>query len=243
MLESVAKKLKLQTSKDSKYFIPKANGGYSKYDNCRNKILHYLLPNCTSGAYGLAMQFMETTDYHKVELAKANAADWYRLSKWKKSKYPVVGAIACWSGGTGNKGHVAVVLDVERDSNGNVLDVKETLESSYYGYKGKDWRRGKIYKYNRTTGSLTKSHYKFLGYLLCPNVVLDPLPDKLSVKDKVKIISSGNSRKDGKGKVSGGVGWVRYILRIFPGAKYPYQIGNAKGTITGYYTAKALKKL
>lgn len=242
MLESVAKKLKLQTSKDSKYFIPKKYGGYSKYENCRNTILHYLLPNCTGGAYGIAMQFMETTDYLKVELAKANAADWYRLSKWKKSKYPVVGAIACWSGGSGNKGHVAVVMNVERDGNGNPLDVKETLESSYYSYNGKDWRRGKIYKYNRTTGSLTKSHYKFLGYLLCPNVELDPVSDKLSVKDKVEIIAKGNSRKDGKGKVSGGIGWTRYILNIFPGSAYPYQIGNAKGVITGYYTAKALKK-
>ena len=137
---------------------------------------------------------------------------------------------------------MAVVKDVIRNSNGNATAV-ETVESSAFSYKGKDWRSGKTYKYNVNTGTLTKSGYTFQGYLLCPNVKVDPVKDQLKVGDYVQIVASGNSRKDGKGKVSKGIGYKRYILKIFPKEKYPYQVGSKKGTITGYYQASALKKL
>lgn len=241
MYESEARKLKLDTLRNSKYFIPHTFGGYSKYTNCRDTAKHLLLPNCTGGAYGLAMQYMQTTDYKKCELPKDDAGRWYLYNtNWQKSKYPVIGAICCWK--NGSKGHVAVVKDVVRNNNGNATSVI-TIESSYYSYNKKDWREGKTYKYNANTGTLTKSGYTFQGYLLCPNIKVDPIVDELKVKDKVEIIAAGNSRKDGKGKVSKGIGYKRYVLKIFPNEKYPYQIGNAKGVITGYYTAKALKKV
>lgn len=241
MYESEARKIKLVLTRDSKFFIPYAKGGYSKYKNERDSKTHRLLPNCTGGAFGIAMQFLGTTDYKKVGLPRAHAKDWYGFADWERSRFPVIGAIACW-GGKGN-GHVGVVVDVKRDSNGNVIAV-EILESSYYSYDEKDWRRGwNTYKYNPNTGTLTKSHYKFLGYLLPPNIKPDPVADKLCKGDKVKIIGKGNSRKDGKGKTSGGIGYTRYILKIYPNYAYPYQVGNAKGTITGYYKANALKKV
>lgn len=240
MKESKAKKLKLELLRDSKYYIPHTFGGYSKYENERDKKTHCLLPNCTGGAYGLAMQFMQTTDYKKCELPRDDAGRWYLYNtNWKKAKFPVIGAICCWA--NGSKGHVAVVRDVIRNNNGDATSVI-TIESSYYSYNKQDWREGKTYKYNVNTGTLTKSGYKFQGYLLCPNIELDPIEDKLKVGDKVEITGKGNSRKDGKGKTSGGIGWTRYVLKIFPTAKYPYQIGNASGTITGYYKASALKK-
>ena len=241
MYESEARKIKLILTRDSKFFIPHTKGGYSKYVNERNTKTHSLLPNCTSGAFGVAMQFMETTDYTKVGLPRADAKYWYGYADWERSKFPVIGAIACW-GGDG-KGHVGIVVDVKRNANGNVTAV-EILESSYYSYSNKDWRRGwNTYKYNPNTGSLTKSNHKWLGYLLPPNIQPDPVQESLKVGDKVEIIANGNSRKDGKGKVSKGIGYKRYILKVFPTAKYPYQVGNAKGVITGYYTAKALKKV
>lgn len=241
MRESKARELRLFLTRDSKYFIPYTKGGYSKYTNTRNK--DSLLPNCTGGAYGVSMQFMETTDYKKVTLPRADAGDWYPTApaEWKKSKFPVIGAVCCWK--NGSKGHVGVVVDVKRNSNGDVIAV-EVLESSYYSYNKKDWRRGwNTYKYNPNTGYLTKSGYTFQGYLLNPNIELDPIKNTLKVGDKVQITGKGNSRKDGKGKTSKGIGWTRYILKIYPTAKYPYQVGNAKGTITGYYTADALKKM
>ena len=239
MNESTARTLKLIRAKNSKYYIPFKYGGYSKYTNVKDEKTHSLLPNCTGGAYGLALQFMETTG--TVDLPKANAGDWYRLAGWKKSKYPVIGAIACWS----NKGlgHVAVVIDVKRNKT-TAMPVKngvKTLESSAFSYKGKDWREGYTYAYNANTGTLAKSGYTFQGYLLCPNV--EPDTEGLKVGDKVKIIGTGNSRKDGKGKTSYGIGFKRQILKIFPDSAYPYQVGNSKGTITGYYKASSLEKI
>ena len=243
MRESKARELRLFLTRDSKYFIPHDKGGYSKYTNERDKKTHTLLPNCTGGAYGVSMQFMETTDYKKVTLPRADAGNWYpnAPAEWKKSKFPVIGAVCCWK--NKSKGHVAIVADVTRNANGDVVGTPTILESSYYGYDKKDWRKGKTYKYNPNTGYLTKSGYSFQGYLLNPNIELDPIKDTLKVGDKVQIIGTGNSRKDGKGKTSKGIGWTRYILKIYPAAKYPYQVGNAKGTITGYYTADALKKV
>ena len=59
----------------------------------------------------------------------------------------------------------------------------------------------------------------------------------------MEIIAHGNSRYDGKGKVSKGIGYKRRVLKIYPNAKFKYRIGNDKGVTTGYYNASALKKL
>lgn len=64
---------------------------------------------------------------------------------------------------------------------------------------------------------------------------------KYKVGDKVKIIAKGNSRADGKGKVSGGVGWKRYVLAVHDGAEYPYQLGNILKITTGYYKEDAIE--
>jgi len=241
MLESEAKKFDFDLGENSKYFIPHTYGGFSKYTNQRNGKTHSLLPNCTGGAFGVSMQIMGTTNYRDVDLPVADALYWYGMSGWKRSKFPVVGAIACW-GGKG-KGHVAIVKDLVRDGNGNVLDVTSVLESSYYSYNGKNWREGKNYSYNANTGTLAKKNYVFLGYLLNPNVQIDPVEYELKKGDFVEIRKAGNSRKDGQGKKSLGIGYKRYILKIFPNEKYPYQVGSAGGTITGYYKAEALRLL
>lgn len=71
-----------------------------------------------------------------------------------------------------------------------------------------------------------------------------PAPDPLKVGDRVEIIAQGNSSSYGTGAVAGGVGWKRYIQKIWKGRKYPYQVGykNGKQT-TGFYKADALKKI
>ena len=67
-------------------------------------------------------------------------------------------------------------------------------------------------------------------------------PAELKVGDKVKITKFGNSNSFGTGRKAFGKGWTRYILKVWPMRKYPYQVGNASGT-TGFYKADALKKL
>lgn len=227
-------------SRDSKYFISRTCGGYSKYTNMRGKSL---LPNCTGGAYGISMQICETTDYKKVTLPKAHAGAWYNNCKWEKGKEPRLGAVICWKkhGTTDGSGHVGIVTGLERDRQGNVTKVTKVLESSYYSYNKKDWREGMPYKYDKKTGAIIKSGYDFQGYLYNPNVELDK-PEPFKVGDKVKIIARGNSRPDGKGKACNGISWKRYVIEIKEGAKFPYKVGFLDGRTTGWYKEEALEE-
>lgn len=68
----------------------------------------------------------------------------------------------------------------------------------------------------------------------------------LKVGDIVEIISKGNKSKDGDSSVAEGLGLVRYITRIYPDSKFPYQVGNEgcvgeKDTL-GFYKKNSLRK-
>ena len=69
-----------------------------------------------------------------------------------------------------------------------------------------------------------------------------PTPTVLNVGDKVKIIGTGNGASDGSANTAYGIGWIRYIKKIYPGRAFPYQVGDNTGT-TGFYKANALEKL
>ena len=64
----------------------------------------------------------------------------------------------------------------------------------------------------------------------------------LKVGDKVQIKKTGNANSFGTGRKAYGIGWRRYILRVYPLRAYPYMVGNSSG-VTGFYKAEALKKL
>lgn len=81
-----------------------------------------------------------------------------------------------------------------------------------------------------------------LGWMDEKDIKLYTNTTDLKVGDKVKIIGSGNGQANGKGKSAGGIGWVRYILKIHNGSTYPYQAGNDDRT-TGFYQKSDLKKL
>lgn len=59
---------------------------------------------------------------------------------------------------------------------------------------------------------------------------------------KVRIKGIGNGSADGTSNTAGGIGWERQILKVYPGAKFPYRVGNSTGT-TGFYTADALERI
>ena len=69
-----------------------------------------------------------------------------------------------------------------------------------------------------------------------------PTPTELKVGDKVKIIGTGKASSYGDNPTAGGIGWNRYILKIYNGRPYPYMVG-ANGVATGFYKADALQKL
>ena len=79
-----------------------------------------------------------------------------------------------------------------------------------------------------------------------PTPIPEPTPtpapvDTLKVGDTVKIIGTGNGSSYGTSNTAYGIGWTRQILKIWDGRKFPYQVGNSKGT-TGFYQASELQK-
>lgn len=68
-----------------------------------------------------------------------------------------------------------------------------------------------------------------------------PQPTVLNIGDKVKIVGTGNGASDGSANTAYGIGWIRYIKKIYAGRAFPYQVGDNTGT-TGFYKANALEK-
>lgn len=84
----------------------------------------YGLPNCTCYAWG---RFWELTGKKPATLPLSNAGKWYNeVTGYQKSQTPVLGAIVCYSSGTGGVGHVAVVEEIR--TNGDIV----TSNSGYY---------------------------------------------------------------------------------------------------------------
>lgn len=72
---------------------------------------------------------------------------------------------------------------------------------------------------------------------------VEPKPTQtLHVGDNVEIIDTGNASSWGRLGKAYGIGYKRFIKRIWVGRPFPYQVGNEKGT-TGFYTEKAIKKI
>lgn len=93
---------------------------------------------------------------------------------------------------------------------------------------------GTAHPYN-TTGDL--------GWCDEASLTKDETPsEELKAGDKVKITGYGKSSSYGDNPVAGGIGWTRYILKVWDGRPYPYQVGNNSGT-TGFYKKDSLKKL
>lgn len=79
-----------------------------------------------------------------------------------------------------------------------------------------------------------------------PEPIPEPVPTpKFKVGDRVKIVGAGNANSYGTGHRAGGIGWHRYITKIYEGRVYPYQVGNKGKTdslnTTGFYKEDALE--
>ena len=76
-----------------------------------------------------------------------------------------------------------------------------------------------------------------------------PASAELKVGDKVKVTANyASSAYDKTAPNTASKGAVRYILKIYKGANYPYRIGVKKGVLTnsntsGFANAKGLKKI
>ena len=205
----------------NKYFIRKANGGYSTCiqgkptDSQCN-----VLANCVGyacGAYneelGLGYEKYHLNCNAENFIERAIASGLSVLSK------PVVGSILCWEGIGSLAGHVAIVIEVIND---NCI---RTAESGY-GSSSPFWITT---RYNNNGRWGLNSNYRPRGFIVNPNYPYNPTPkpeptpsDKFNIGDKVVINGAlyiSSNATSASGSVSNK---VTNITRKNPGSAHPY---------------------
>ena len=227
--------------KDNKYYLQRKSGGYSYcIDGKPLLFAGSVLANCVGYAWGRTAELEEnpkcTIGVTAARLKQGNyaprsAVAWMESVNGRKTGMtPKLGAVAVWKHKTKNLGHVAVVEKI--NDNGSWL-------SSESAYEGTAFRN---VNYNAKS---QKTNFEFKGFIY--NLIdfepePKPEPQELNVGDKVQIIASGKATSYGTGGNAYGIGWTRYVKKIYKNRAYPYQIGNSSGT-TGFYKRDALKKL
>lgn len=226
------------------YYTRRAEGGYSYcIPGDPEAWKGSALSNCVGYAWGRVAELEENpkctigvpeSRIKNGNYAPRSAAAWMLSTNGRETGMtPKLGAVAVWKHKSKNTGHVAVVEDIFKG--GGWM----SSESAYGGFTFK----------NKTYGADSNiTGYKFLGFIY--NLVnFDPEPEpptpepsELKVGDKVEIIAPGRATSYGEKPVAYGIGWIRYVKKIYKGRAYPYQIGNKTGT-TGFYKRDALKKL
>ena len=205
----------------NKYFIRKANGGYSTCiqgkptDSQCN-----VLANCVGyacGAYneelGLGYEKYHLNCNAENFIERAIASGLSVLSK------PVVGSILCWEGIGSLAGHVAIVIEVIND---NCI---RTAESGY-GSSSPFWITT---RYNNNGRWGLNSNYRPRGFIVNPNYPYNPTPkpeptpsDKFNIGDKVVIngaLYTSSNAASPAGSISNK---VTNITRKNPGSAHPY---------------------
>lgn len=168
----------VKPGKKDKYYIRKADGGYSNAivgkptdSECN------VLSNCVGYAYG---RFNEIGGYGYCKyLAPVNAENFmdYKGS-CKTGMTPKVGAVMVWEGAGSHAGHVAIVEKVYDDNH------VYTSESGY-GSAKPFWNS---HRYNNNGRWGCNSNYKFLGFIYNPAVDENP---KKTVNELAKEVIDG----------------------------------------------------
>ena len=165
---------------DNKYYIRKADGGYSPCigGHPQHKQLT-VLSNCVGWAIGRAMEILQTKT---SPFPSRNAEDFYNSTTLEKGQTPKNGAIMCWlqgqlwNGGDG-AGHVAVVEKVISDT--EII----TSESAYGG--------AAFYTKRRVKGDGNwgmDARFKLMGFIYLPEECV-PDDDTVSSEGNSPLIS------------------------------------------------------
>ena len=222
----------------NKYFIRKANGGYSTCikgkptDSQCN-----VLANCVGYACGAFNEELGL-GYEKYHL-NCNAENFIEraiASGLSVLSKPVVGSILCWEGLGSRAGHVAIVIEV---INNNCI---RTAESGY-GSSRPFWIT-KRYNNNGRWG--LNANYRTRGFIVNPNYPYKPTPkpeptpsDKFNIGDKV-IINGALYVSSNAASASGSVSnKITNITRKVKGSAHPYNTTGDLGwmdesSITAY---------
>ena len=222
----------------NKYFIRKANGGYSTCikgkptDSQCN-----VLANCVGYACGAFNEELGL-GYEKYHL-NCNAENFIEraiASGLSVLSKPVVGSILCWEGLGSRAGHVAIVIEV---INNNCI---RTAESGY-GSSRPFWIT-KRYNNNGRWG--LNANYRTRGFIVNPNYPYKPTPkpeptpsDKFNIGDKV-IINGALYVSSNAASASGSVSnKITNITRKNPGSAHPY---NTTGDL-GWMDESSIRKV
>ncbi len=227
--------MKIRTTKPeagNKYYIRKANGGYSNAitGNPTDKDCN-VLANCVGYAYG---RFNEIGAYGYCKyLAPVNAENFidYKGS-CKVGQIPKAGAVMVWQkgatkSGSDGAGHVAIVEKV-------ISSTEVYTSESGWGSSTPFWNS------TRRKGSGNwgaGSGYKFLGFIYNPAVPDEPAPQptppglKYKVGDKVKFTGTLYRDSYGNGAGQSRKNLEATIYLVNPKGSHPYNINNGLGWV------------
>lgn len=230
-------------SRSDKWFIQKAHGGYSEC--IAGKPLWFkgsVLDNCVGFAWGLAAK-RENNQKCNIGVPKTrlnhgkynptSAQYWIDYANGRKVlQAPVLGGIIVYKHTNSNSGHLMSIEEIGKDY---VIAV-----GSGYG------DNGYLFKKEKLPLSLARKNCQLLGVIKL-NAEFDNAPEPvittLKVGDLVQITGYGNARADGKGKRSAGIGWNRYIKKIYANQPFNLQLASKSGVVTGYYKTSSVKKV
>jgi surface antigen len=229
--------MKIRTTKPeagNKYYIRKANGGYSNaiLGNPTDKDCN-VLANCVGYAYG---RFNEIGEYGYCKyLAPVNAENFidYRGS-CQVGQTPKPGAVMVWQKGATKSGS---------DGAGHVAIVEKVISSTEVYTSESGWGSSKpFWNSTRKKGSGNwgaGSDYKFLGFIYNPAVPDEPTPQptptpsglKYKVGDKVKFTGVLYRDSYGNGAGQSRTNLDATIWLVNPKGSHPYNINNGLGWV------------
>ena len=118
-------------SVDDLHWIKTTHGGYNRCILI-NEETGQVIPNCTGYAWG---RFLEEQGITDCDLSRGNATVWYGNTSdgYNRGQTPRLGAVICYSGGSDNAGHVAIVEQINQD--GSIIISESTFSGVYFRTK------------------------------------------------------------------------------------------------------------
>ena len=118
-------------SVDDLHWIKTTYGGYNKCILINGET-GQVIPNCTGYAWG---RFLEEQGITDCNLSRGNATVWYGNTSdgYDRGPIPKLGAVICYSGGSDDKGHVAIVEQINQD--GSIIISESTVSGVYFRTK------------------------------------------------------------------------------------------------------------
>lgn len=108
------------------------------------------LANCVGYTWGRAYEVLGS----RPALSRGNGGTWYGYNDgYSRGQTPRLGAIACWSGGVGNAGHVAFVESIQ---NNTIITSNSAYDNTIF------------YLQNYTIGNYAMAGYTFQGFIYLP---------------------------------------------------------------------------